>query len=130
MRAIRLAEAQVPHGPHVAMYRFDHPTRAFGGRPGACHAIDVPFVFGNVDRPGIDLLLGGVDGGTRRLAERCARAWTTMARTGQPGHDDLAWPAYDTTRRSTCILDREPTVVDDPDAGIRSFWTSLLPAPA
>jgi para-nitrobenzyl esterase len=127
MRAIRLAEAQAPHAPQVAMYRFDYPTAAFGGRPGACHAIDVPFVFGNVDRPGMELLLGGVDDGTRTLSERCARAWVGVAHTGRPEHDDLAWPAYDTTRRATCILDRDPTVRDDPDAEIRELWTSLLP---
>ncbi|MGH9209170.1 MAG: carboxylesterase/lipase family protein [Acidimicrobiales bacterium] len=123
--AIRLAEAQAPHAPHVAMYRFDHPTAAFGGAPGACHAIDVPFVFGNVDVPGIDVLLGGVDDGTRRLSDRTSRAWLAMAHTGRPEHDDLAWPDYDTHRRATCLLDRTPAVVDDPDAAIREFWTAL-----
>jgi para-nitrobenzyl esterase len=125
---IRLAEAQAAHAPHVAMYRFDHPTGAFGGLPGACHAIDVPFVFDNVHLPGMEVLLGAVDDGTRRLAGRCSRAWLAMAHTGRPELDDLAWPAYDTDRRATCILDRTPTVLDDPDGGIREFWTGLLPA--
>jgi para-nitrobenzyl esterase len=75
----------------------------------------------------MELLLGGVDDGTRTLSERCARAWVGVAHTGRPEHDDLAWPAYDTTRRATCILDRDPTVRDDPDAEIRELWTSLLP---
>jgi len=122
MPAIRLAEAQAPHAPHVAMYRFDYPTQAFGGLPGACHAIDVPFVFGNVDLPGIDVLLGGVDDGTLTLADRCARAWLTMAHTGRPAHDDLDWPEYDTASRATCILNRAPAVIDDPEGAIRRYW--------
>lgn len=122
MPAIRLAEAQLPHAPQVSMYRFDYRSTALGGLAGACHAIDIPFVFDNVDQPGVQTLLGGVDDGTRLLAGRCARSWATMAWSGQPSHDDLAWPAYDATRRSTCILNRETTVVDDPEGEIRAFW--------
>lgn len=128
MPAIRLAEAQRPHASHVAMYRFDFPSAAFGGLPGAAHAIDVPFVFGNVDLPGVDMLLGGVDDATRQLARRCARAWTTMAHKDSPSHADLQWPDYELSQRSTCILNREVTVVDDPEAEIRRFWAQTEPA--
>jgi para-nitrobenzyl esterase len=122
MPALRLAEAQLAHAP-VWMYRFDYPSTAFGGLAGACHAIDVPFVFDNVDVPAIDMLLGGIDDGTRLLARRCATAWTAMARTGRPEHDDLAWPGYDLDRRATCILHRDPAVLPDPEGDIRAFWT-------
>lgn len=128
MPAIRLAEAQRAHASHVAMYRFDFPSAAFGGLPGAAHAIDVPFVFGNVDLPGVDTLLGGVDDATRRLARRCARAWTTMAHKDSPSHEDLEWPDYELSQRPTCLLNREVTVVDDPEAEIRQFWTQVEPA--
>jgi para-nitrobenzyl esterase len=123
MPALRLAEAQLPHAP-VSMYRFDYPSTAFGGLAGACHAIDVPFVFDMVDVPAIDMLLGGVDDGTRRLARRCATAWTTTAHTGRPAHDDLDWPVYDLERRATCILHRDPAVVSDPEGDIRAFWNA------
>jgi para-nitrobenzyl esterase len=112
------------------MYRFDYPSAAFGGLPGACHAIEIPFVFDNVDMPGVDMLLGGVDDGTRRLARRCAQAWLGAAHTGRPEHDDLEWPAYETRRRATCILDRSPAVLDDPESEIRSFWRTLSGAPS
>jgi len=121
MPAIRLAEAQVAHAP-VSMYRFDYPSTAFGGLAGACHSIDVPFVFDTIDIPAIDMLLGGIDDGTRRLAGRCATAWTTAAHTGRPAHDDLVWPLYDLDRRSTCILHRDPEVRPDPEGDIRAFW--------
>jgi hypothetical protein len=52
------------------MYRFDYRSTAFGGVLGACHAIDVPFTFANLDRRGVDMMLGGIDHATQRLAER------------------------------------------------------------
>ena len=124
MPAVRLAEAQLAHTPDVSMYRFDYRSTAFGGVVGACHAIEIPFVFDTVEHQSVQMLLGGIDDGTRRLARRCSTAWTTMARRGAPAHDDLDWPAYDLPRRATCVLDRDPTVLDDPEGDIRAFWNS------
>jgi para-nitrobenzyl esterase len=130
MPAIRLAEAQAAHTPQVAMYRFDLGSTAMGGALGACHAIEVPFVFDNLDRGGVDLLLGGLDDGSRGLAGAVARAWTAVAHTASPSHDGLVWPAYDIERRLTCVLDRHPTVQADPDAETRAVWDELAPATA
>jgi para-nitrobenzyl esterase len=128
MPAIRLAEAQAAHTPQVAMYRFDLGSTAMDGALGACHAIEVPFVFDNLDRGGVDLLLGGLDDGSRGLAGAVARAWTAVAHTTSPSHDGLDWPAYDLDRRLTCVLDRRPTVQADPDAETRALWDELAPA--
>jgi para-nitrobenzyl esterase len=130
MPAIRVAEAQAAHTTRVSMYRFDYRSTAFGGVLGACHAIDVPFTFANLDRRGVELMLGGIDEGTQRLAERTSRAWSSAARTGSPEHDELPWPAYDAERRATCLLDREVTVVDDPAGEVRQLWDELTPAPS
>jgi para-nitrobenzyl esterase len=130
MPAIRVAEAQAAHAPRVSMYRFDYSSIAFGGVLGACHAIDVPFTFANLDRRGVDLLLGGIDDRTRRLAERTSRAWSAAARSGSPEHADLPWPAYDAERRATCLLDRDVAVVDDPAGEVRRLWDELTPAPS
>jgi para-nitrobenzyl esterase len=130
MPAVRLAEAQHRHAPRVSMYRFDYPSSAFGGVLGACHAVEIPFVFGNLDGGGIELFLGGIDGDARRLSGRCTRAWLGVARDGTPEHDDLAWPAYDLDRRATCRLDRTPEVVEDPDAELRALWDEIDPVTA
>jgi para-nitrobenzyl esterase len=130
MPAIRVAEAQAAHAPRVSMYRFDYRSTAFGGVLGACHAIDVPFTFANLDRRGVELMLGGIDDATQRLAERTSRAWSSAARTGSPEHDELPWPAYDAERRATCLLDRDVTVVDDPAGEVRQLWDELTPAPS
>jgi para-nitrobenzyl esterase len=128
--AIRLAEAQVPHAPRVSMYRFDRATTAFDGALGACHAIDVPFVFDNLHRRGVDMFLGGLDDATHRLATRTAGAWSAVARSGRPDHDDLDWPPFDADLRATLLLDRTPAVVEDPEPDVRALWDELAPVGA
>jgi para-nitrobenzyl esterase len=128
MPAVRLAEAQAAHTNQVAMYRFDLASKAMDGALGACHAIEVPFVFDNLDRGGVDMLLGGLDDGSRGLAATLAGAWAAVARTSSPSHDSLDWPAYDLDRRLTCVLDRRPAIEADPDAETRALWDEIAPA--
>ena len=133
--AIRLAEAQLPHAPRVSMYRFDLASTAMDGALGACHAIEVPFVFDNLDRGGVEMLLGGLDEGARRLAGRTSGAWARVAHTASPSSDrpsgdgpsddGLVWPAYDLDQRQTCLLDREVSVVPDPEREVREMWAEL-----
>lgn len=125
MPAIRLAQAQLPHAPRVSMYRFGYRSTAFDGVLGACHAIDIPFVFANLDKRGVGMFVGGIDDDARHLSERCARAWTSAARTGSPEHDNLAWPSYDLDHRATCELDGTPRVSRDTDAVLRRLWDEL-----
>jgi para-nitrobenzyl esterase len=56
--AIRHAEKQLVHGAKVCMYRFDWPTPTFGERMKACHGIEIPFVWNNLDKYGANLLTG------------------------------------------------------------------------
>ncbi|HEX8804812.1 MAG TPA: carboxylesterase/lipase family protein [Acidimicrobiales bacterium] len=128
--AVRLAEAHLPHAPRVSMYRFDLASTAFAGLLGACHAIEIPFVFGNLHKTGVDMFLGGVDDGARALGDRARGAWLAAARTGNPEHEGLPWPAYDLDRRATAVLDRTTAVVDDPDADLRALWDELDGVPA
>jgi para-nitrobenzyl esterase len=57
-------------------------------------------------------------------------AWAAFARTGNPSHAEApAWPAYDTGRRATMVLDAECRLVDDPHAEERRLWDELGAAP-
>ncbi len=123
--AIRLAEAQSAHRD-TRMYLLSYRSSAFEGALGACHAIDIPFVFDNVDRGGVQMLLGGVDEETRELATVTSRAWTSFAHTGSPGHDGLpAWPTYGPGERAVMELGRTRQVLDDPGAAERLLWETL-----
>lgn len=123
--AIRLGEAQIANDTPVWMYRFDWETPAFGGQMGACHALEIPFVFDNLDAPGADVFTGGE--GPQDLATRMHAAWVAFAKTGDPNTVELpSWPRYDTDARATMLLDTECEVADDPDAETRHLWDGLL----
>ncbi|HSJ99198.1 MAG TPA: carboxylesterase family protein, partial [Myxococcota bacterium] len=123
--AIRLAEAQAPHGS-VHAYWFTWESPGFGGLLGACHAIELPFVFGVLHLQGADQFVGtGPE--AERLAERTMDAWLAFARTGDPAHAGLpAWPAYEPERRATLELGRSCRVHDDPQAAERVLWDGIL----
>jgi para-nitrobenzyl esterase len=124
--AIRLAERLSENGSPAFMYLFAWASPAFGGVLGSCHALDVPFVFGNLDAPGLAMLLGG-DGGPDGLAGAMMDSWLGFARSGDPSHRGLpAWPRYDPDRRATMVFDRTPTVIDDPESARRRFWADRL----
>ncbi len=118
---IRLAEAQSKHAP-VWMYRFDYASTAFGGKLGAAHALELPFVWNVVDTQ-VGLMLLGGDAGAQPLATTIQAAWATFIRGEAPAAEGLPrWPIYEVPRRSTMLLDRESRVVDDPAGAQRALW--------
>jgi para-nitrobenzyl esterase len=123
--AIRMAEAQLAHQPDVFSYLFTWESPGFGGLLGACHAIEIPFLFGCLDLPGADNFVGkGPD--AERLAERTMDAWLAFARSGDPSAGGLAWPRYDAQRRATMELGANAGVLDDPFGGERRLWEGVL----
>lgn len=123
--ALRLAEAQLAQGAPTWVYRFDWEVAALGGVLGACHAVELPFVFGTLGLKGIGPLLG--DGPeARRLAGRTMDAWLAFAHTGEPGHEALpAWPRYDLERRATLLFGSECRCADDPGGALRRAWDAI-----
>lgn len=124
--AMRLATLQAAHQPHTYAYLFSWRSPFLGGRLGACHALDLPFVFGTLDHPKLRGFAGGSLPGARELATRIQDAWIGFARTGCPAHPGIGeWPAYEPGRRATMILDRECRVEDAPREPERAFWQAL-----
>ena len=119
--SLRMAEAQAALGTDVYEYLFTWTSPAMGGLLGSCHALEIPFVFGTLTTPGIELFTGA---GPEALAlsEKMQDAWIAFARTGNPSTDTLEWPAFDTTRRATMILGPETSVEDAPLEQERAFW--------
>ncbi|MFK0113609.1 carboxylesterase/lipase family protein [Streptomyces sp. NPDC091217] len=102
----RLREAKAAQAAAVYAYRLDYRTEVLDGILGAHHSIDLPFVFGNVDRSPV--------AGTRpeRFAVSAAmtRSWANFARNGVPGHDGLpSWPSF-TESGSEMVFAEEPRV--------------------
>jgi len=123
--ALRLAEAQQAHQPATFVYQVDWESPARRGTLGACHGIEIPFVFGTLGRTGDDRMSGsGPD--ADRLACQMQDAWIAFARHGDPHHDGIGdWPAYETGGRATMIFGRESGVVRAPFEEERRLWASM-----
>lgn len=79
----RLARAARRHTPAVWRYSFRWPSPAAGGVLGACHSLDLPFVFDCLDLPGLDTFVGATP--PQPLADLMGGYWAAFARTGDPG---------------------------------------------
>lgn len=123
--AMRLAELQAAVQPAVYAFLFTWASPYLDGRLGACHALDIPFVFGTLDNPRIAPFAGsGPD--AQRLAHQMQDAWIAFARDGDPSHAGLpGWPRYEHTRRATMLLGRECGVVEAPYEEERAFWETV-----
>jgi para-nitrobenzyl esterase len=120
MPTLWFAEGHATVAP-VYLYRFDWTTPMLRVlRLGAAHATELPYVWGNLVMGPRDITfkLGGLKPGTA-VSERMRTRWTEFAHGRPPGQD---WAGYDAEARRTLVIDREDTVVDDLDAGIRAAW--------
>ncbi|QTM99745.1 carboxylesterase family protein [Sediminibacillus dalangtanensis] len=106
--ALEFAEAQTNYAP-VWMYRFDWhvPGHPYAGK--AVHALEIPFVFQNLDY--FWKLEVEVGMSLEKLSTRMQNAWVSFARTGEPGSD---WPAYDLEVRKTKIFNESDRIIADP----------------
>ncbi len=120
--AMRLAELQRAHQPRTYAYLFTWPSPFMDGALGACHALELPFVFGTCDDPVLKTFVGdGPD--AQRLAEHIQEAWIAFAHAADPSHAGLGeWPAYDTSQRATMLLGSDCRVERAPLEAERRFW--------
>lgn len=122
--AIRLADAHAKAGGATHMYEFAWQPPEFGGRFGAGHSMEIPFVFDKLDKrsPFIGTFIGPLLGPNppQELADRMHAAWVAFAASGDPG-----WPRYDLPRRATMRFDTTAAVVDDPRAMERAAWEGV-----
>jgi para-nitrobenzyl esterase len=124
MATIRLAERKVAGGTApVFLYRFDWETPVMGGRLGAHHSLEIPFVFDNT-RQAPSLIDDRADADA--LAGVMSDAWLAFARTGDPSHPGLpGWPAYSLQERATMIFDTTCRAEPDPDREVRLAWEGV-----
>ena len=66
--SLQLAAAHVARGSRAFVYLFDWESPAFGGILGSCHALELPFVFGTVNDPAVQVF-SGVRPGCREAVE-------------------------------------------------------------
>lgn len=124
---IRFLEAQRPHQPNTFNYMFAWPSPAMEGVLGACHALEIPFVFGTLESPTFKDLVVEVTPETIAISEKMMDAWIAFARTGNPNHENIPeWPSYDAEKRATMVFGEVCTVKNSIMDNERAAWDGLL----
>lgn len=113
--AQRLAEQRVAASHSTWSTWFTWPSPAFGGL-GACHGLDIPFAFHNLDRPGVTRFTG--DAADRvAVADGHADALLAFARDGR-----APWRAHTTDDRPTLRIDVDTREIPEPEPDLRGLW--------
>lgn len=112
--AVRLAEAV----DDAWVYQFDWSSPLYGGKIGACHTLEIPFVFDNLDKGGDGRMLG--ENPPQSLADEMHRAWVLFAKGENPG-----WDSYSPENRAVQFFSLDSAVVVDPAADERKAWDGI-----
>jgi para-nitrobenzyl esterase len=122
-RCYQAAEGVSAFGP-VYYYRFDFDKHRFPHMIGAAHAVEIPFVFGTLDRPPANMIASQKQAEQARpLVDAMMGYWTNFARTGDPNGSGLTvWPKYETTSRQRIYLDLPVSVRGTDNVDKCAFW--------
>lgn len=112
MDSIVLAErASARGGAPVWLYTLTFRTTARRGALRTPHALEIPFVFDNVES---SRRFVGEGDGPQQMAEQMASTWIAFARTGDPNNDTIPpWPPYDKVQRQSMVFNTESRVAKD-----------------
>lgn len=106
-------------------YLFTWPSPALRGRLGACHALDIPFVFGTLDAPGMASFAGNGPEAWR-VSEQMMDAWSAFAQDGHPQAAVPAWEPWSSRDHPTWVIHDEARVECDPRADERHLWAEAV----
>ncbi len=122
--ALRLADRLAERGAAAHLYSMAWRSHALDGRLGACHCVELPFVFGNLDRwQGLPLLDGSVRSEIEPLASCMQEAWLGFAAEGNAAHARLPpWPAHGAGEPAVMRFDLAPALDTDGADGRRELW--------
>jgi para-nitrobenzyl esterase len=111
----------------VYTYLFSWNSPVNDGSLGACHGMELPFMFNNIAlaRP---LTGGGKDAYV--LADKISSAWINFVKTGNPNAQSLPqWAPYSPSEGATMIFDNKCEIVHNHDKALMDFIGSF-PAPS
>jgi para-nitrobenzyl esterase len=96
------------HRGRTHMYELDWGSDAFAGQLGACHGLELPFVFDTLASVTGPQGLAGSDP-PQALADRVHTIWAQFARDGS-----LAWPEFTNDSRLVYQLERDEPITEPP----------------
>ena len=113
------AEAQAAAGAGSYVYYWTYPSAHKG--LGACHAVELAYVFNNLD---VTIYTG--DNVDHDLAEAVQDMWVNFARCGDPSTDLYRWEPYSAEKRSVTVLGKKIEQTDAPMEERRTRMEPLL----
>ncbi|WP_460526106.1 carboxylesterase/lipase family protein [Flindersiella endophytica] len=120
MPSALLADAHASAGGMAYAYELTWPAPGGDGIFGACHALDVPLVFGTLDAGLVPLLVGApAPDAAVALSEELRSRWIAFAGKGDPG-----WARYTIGRREAHAFDAPSRDTADPVADVRDLWSA------
>jgi para-nitrobenzyl esterase len=117
MPTLHLAQAHAASGGRTFLYELRAEAPGSGGVFGACHALDVPLVFGDPGSLGVALIGDQPSAEFRALGDLMRSEWLRFAECGEPG-----WPVYGTERRTTRVYDLQPDIAPYPEEASMHLW--------
>ena len=124
---VRLAQVQPRHDheTRVYSYLFTWPSPAMGGVLGSCHALELGFVFGTNQAPGM-AAFAGTGPAAEKLATQMQDAWLAFARSGDPSNESTGeWKRYDEALRATMIFGASTKLENAPRDEERRAWDGI-----
>ncbi len=109
--------ARAARSGRTFVYEFGWSTPVADGELGACHALEIPFVFGTLDSPFARTWLGSTGEQEAQLSSRIRRAWTSFAASG-----DAGWPEYRPGEALAHLWDVRDGIESEPAAASRRIW--------
>ena len=115
---VRLAEAHAPYPGGTYLYEFAWPSPTCGGMLGACHGLELGFVFDTLDTPGLIGPQGLVgENPPVELAKRIHQTWINFAATGDPG-----WIPFSAQQHQVMRINTAWEILKDPRPTERHAW--------
>lgn len=94
------------HQGRTHFYEFDWHSDAFDGAMGACHALELPFVFNTLASCTGPKGIAGLNP-PQALADRVHGIWAAFVRSGE-----LSWPEYDVAGQQVMHLEKGEPLAD------------------
>lgn len=105
-RVLEQATVKASQGAaHAYVYLFSWCSEVNDGALAACHGMELPFMFNNVE---LQREMTGSTPEAYRMQDRISSAWIQFIKTGDPNTSELPrWEPFEGSKKTTMILDNE-----------------------
>ncbi|MCH2185307.1 carboxylesterase family protein, partial [Myxococcota bacterium] len=130
--AIEMADAYAGGDAPTWVYRFDRAPSFMSERVGACHSIELPFLFGTLRHPLLRAAFAWPPDALK-LSDAMQDVWTRFAHDGRPmvesaSQSEASWPQYRSGEGELRIFGGREKRAQAADDLERQFWERLTPA--